>query len=293
MNRRDALGRLAAGLMVGPLAAARAFGEDGDEPVRIGLTPVFLDDQVGFLNAWRDYLAQAMGQQVEFVQRGSYREIVELIRQEKLQFAWLCGYPYVREQRWMRLLAVPVYQGQPLYRSYLIVPASDTATTSILDLRGRIFAFSDPDSNSGYLYPHFQLVSARTSEANYFRRTFFTYAHKKVVEAVGLGIAHGGAVDGYVWDTLGRTHPELSVRTRVAHRSPEFGFPPFVAARSVPETLFAQMQQTLLAMHANGSGAGFLRQLNLERFELGSPALYADIERMVRAIGQTVGQTVG
>jgi phosphonate transport system substrate-binding protein len=189
----------------------------------------------------------------------------------------------------MRLLAVPVYQGRPLYRSYLIVPASDTQTSSILELRGRIFAFSDPDSNSGYLYPHYQLVSAETSEANFFRRTFFTYAHKKVVEAVGLGIAHGGAVDGYVWDTLGRTHPELVARTRVAHRSPEFGFPPFVAGGRVSPALFAQMQQILLAMHEDIGGAGFLRQLNLDRFEEGLPALYDDIERMVRAVGQTVG----
>ena len=289
MNRRDTLIRLGAGLALGPLATARAFALTPEEPVRIGLTPVILDDQVGFLNAWRDYLARTMGRPVEFVQRGSYREIIELIRQRDLQFAWLCGYPYVREQRWMRLLAVPIYQGQPLYRSYLIVPAADTSTRSILDLRDRVFAFSDPDSNSGYLYPHFQLVTARRSVADFFRRTFFTYAHKKVVEAVGLGVAQGGAVDGYVWDTLSRTHPELTARTRIADRSPTFGFPPFVAARSASPELFRQMQQTLLAMHEDGAGASFLQQLNLDRFEGGSPALYAEIERMVRAVGEPVG----
>jgi len=289
MQRRDALCRLAAGLVLAPVAAAgRAFAFPADQPVRIGLTPVFLDDQVGFLNAWRDYLAQSMGRPVEFVQRGSYREVVELIRQEKLQFGWVCGYPYVLGRRWMRLVATPVYQGRPLYRSYLIVSSQDQDTGSILDLRDRIFAFSDPDSNSGYLYPHYQLVSARSSAANFFRRTFFTYAHKKVVEAVGFGIAQGGAVDGYVWDTLARTHPELTSKTRVADRSPEFGFPPFVAARAVPDRLVEQMQRTLLAMHESEDGARFLRQLNLDRFERGAPSLYAGIEGMVRAVGQLV-----
>ncbi|NMF96321.1 PhnD/SsuA/transferrin family substrate-binding protein [Aromatoleum toluolicum] len=284
MNRRQALFGLCGLAIAG--CGARAFAETGGDAVRIGMTPVFLDDQVGFLGAWRDYLAQALGRPVEFIQRGSYREIVELMRQEKLHFAWLCGYPYVREQRWMRLLAVPVHQGQPLYRSYLIVPERDTATTKITELRDRVFAFSDPDSNSGYLYPHYQLNRANTSPANFFRRTFFTYAHKKVVEAVALEVAHGGAVDGYVWDTLARTHPELTGRTRVADRSPTFGFPPFVAGPVAPPALFRRMQEILLAMHDDGVGAGFLRQLNLDRFALGTPALYADIERMLRAISQ-------
>lgn len=284
MNRRQALFGLCGLAFAG--RGARALAETGGDAVRIGMTPVFLDDQVGFLGAWRDYLAQALGRPVEFIQRGSYREIVELMRQEKLHFAWLCGYPYVREQRWMRLLVVPVHQGQPLYRSYLIVPGRDTATTKITELRDRVFAFSDPDSNSGYLYPHYQLNRANTSPANFFRRSFFTYSHKKVVEAVALEVAHGGAVDGYVWDTLARTHAELTGRTRVADRSPPFGFPPFVAGPVASPALFRRMQEILLAMHDNGAGAGFLRQLNLDRFTLGTPALYADIERMLRAVGQ-------
>lgn len=288
MRRRQAL----LGLCALPLAlrGALVFGESSGDPVRIGMTPVFLDDQVGFLGAWRDYLAQALGRPVEVVQRGSYREIVDLLRQDKLHFAWLCGYPFVRERNWMRLLAVPVYQGQPLYRSYLIVPAQDATTQTLTDLRDRVFAFSDPDSNSGYLYPHYQLVRANTSPARFFRRTFFTYAHKKVVEAVALGVAHGGAVDGYVWDTLARLHPELTWRTRVADRSPAFGFPPFVAGPAAPAALYRRMQEILLAMHEDASGMPFLQKLNLDRFTAGTPALYADIGAMVRAVGQPRAQ---
>lgn len=284
MNRREALLGLC-GLALAVRSAAHG-AETGDDAVRIGMTPVFLDDQVGFLGAWRDYLAQAMGRPIEFVQRGSYREIVDLLRQDKLHFAWLCGYPYVRERHWLRLLAVPVYQERPLYRSYLIVPAHDTATTTLVDLRDRVFAFSDPDSNSGYLYPHYQLSRANTAPARFFRRSFFTYAHKKVVEAVALEVAHGGAVDGYVWDTLARNHPELTGRTRVADRSQPFGFPPFVAGPAASLALFRRMQEILLAMHEDATGGGFLRQLNLDRFILAAPTLYAEIESMVRFVGQ-------
>lgn len=65
----------------------------------------------------------------------------------------------MRQAADLQLLAVPLFEGKPLYRSYLIVLASDTVTRSILDLRGKVFAFSDPDSNSGWpAHPNYALV---------------------------------------------------------------------------------------------------------------------------------------
>jgi phosphonate transport system substrate-binding protein len=72
--------------------------------LRIGLTPVFLDDQAGFLDRWRSYLEMHLLRPIEFVQRGSYREIVDLARQGKLDLAWICGYPYVRNRPFLRII---------------------------------------------------------------------------------------------------------------------------------------------------------------------------------------------
>lgn len=275
-------------LALGGMAAlswlARPARAERHEAVRIGLTPVFLDDQVAFLNAWRDYLAARLGRPVSFVQKGSYREIVELVRQEGLDFAWVCGYPYVRHRAQMRLLAVPLYKGVPRYQSYLIVPASDARTRSLLDLRGRIFAYSDPDSNSGYLYPQFSLLQARENPARFFARSFFTWGHRKVVEAVASGLAQGGAVDGYVWDTLHLSHPDLTARTRVVNRSPEFGFPPFVARAAIPKREFESVQQVLLGMANDPGGAGLLKRLNLDGFNPGEPALFDSVAKMMQAL---------
>jgi phosphonate transport system substrate-binding protein len=275
-RRLLALGGVAALSWVAP--AARA---DRNEPVRIGLTPVFLDDQVAFLNTWRDYLSARLGRPVSFVQKGSYREVVDLLRQEGLDFAWVCGYPYVRFRSQMRLLAVPLYRGVPRYQSYLIVPGSDTRTRSLLDLRGRIFAYSDPDSNSGYLYPQYSLLQARENPSRFFARSFFTWGHRKVVKAVASGLAQGGAVDGYVWETLHRLHPGLVAQTRVVDKSPEFGFPPFVARAAIPKGDFESVQRVLLGMAEDTGGASLLERLNLDGFIPGAPALFDSIARMM------------
>ncbi len=264
------------------LVATPATGKSNspEEPVRIGLTPVFLDDQMAFLNVWRDYLQKHLNRPVIFVQRGSYREIVDLLHQNRLDFAWVCGYPYVHYQR-MKLLVVPVFGGKPLYQSYLIVPAADTQTRSLIDLRGKVFAYSDPDSNSGYIYTQFALRQLRQKPGDFFSRSFFTWAHRKVVEAVAVGLAQGGSVDGYVWETLNKSHPELTAKTRIVQKSPEFGFPPFAARKSISDKEFRAMQKVLLGMPKDPEGADLLRKLNLDRFTVGDPRLFDGIARMV------------
>ena len=253
-------------------------------PVRIGLTPVFLDDQLDFLRQFRAWFEHRLGGPVSFVQRGSYSEINDLLRSGKLDFAWICGYPYVHYRRDMRLLAVPVYRGKPYYQSYVIVPAEDQRTTSFADLKGKVYAYSDPDSNSGYLYPQYSLLRAGENPATFFSRTFFTWAHRKVVEAVGVGLAQGGSVDGYVFDTLALVHPQLTGATRVAHRSPLFGHTPFVARRDIPESDFRTMQNLLVTMRSDAEGAGLLRALNLDGFTPGDDSLFEGIAEMARFV---------
>lgn len=249
-------------------------------PVRIGLTPVFLDDQVSFLNQWRTWLEARLGRPVVFVQRGSYREVVDLIRSGKLDFAWICGYPYVRHRHELKLVAVPLWRGGPYYQSYLIVPAQDFHVGSLTDLRGKIFAYSDPDSNSGYLYPRYALATRGFNPSDFFSRSFFTWAHRKVVEAVGVGLADGGAVDGYVWETLAEVHPELTRATRIIERSPDLGHPPLVARADIAPRELERFRTVLLEMPADPTGEALLRRLRLDGFTPGQPSLFDGIARM-------------
>jgi phosphonate transport system substrate-binding protein len=274
-----------AALCAAAAGRVHALPEAGE--LRVGLTPVFLDNQFTFLNDWRGYLAARLQRRVRFVQRGSYRDIIGLLQQGHLDFAWVCGYPFVRNTRHMRLLAVPLYRGQPRYQSYLIVPAADRHTRALPDLRGKVFAYSDPDSNSGYLFPVHSLLRLHEAPASFFGRSFFTYGHRKVVDAVGVALAQGGAVDGYVWDTLQLLHPEVTSRTRIVERSPEFGFPPFVAASSVAPGTFAAMQSVLLGMSADADGRLLLQRLNLDGFVAGSPALYDSVRAMAQLVEGT------
>ncbi len=258
--------------------------QQAGDPIRIGLTPVFLDDLTASLELWRGYLEKRLQRPVVFIQRASYRGIIDLLLEDKLDFAWICGYPYTRHAARLRLLAVPLYQGRPLYHSYLIVPAYDRQTQSLADLHGKVFAYSDPDSNSGYLVMQHRLLQMQTKPQQFFRKTFFTWAHRKVVEAVAVGLADGGAVDGYVWDTLAKLHPQLTAQTRIVEKSPAYGFPPFVARVGIPENTFKAVQSVLLGMQADPEGLRLLERLNLDGFTVEDPRLFIDIARMMQDV---------
>jgi phosphonate transport system substrate-binding protein len=254
--------------------------------LRIGMTPAFLHDQHSLLDEWRDYMSVSLQRPVVFVQRDSYRETMDLLRLEKLDFAWICDYPYLHLKQEVRLLAVPLYQGRPYYRSYLIVRKDNTAVRSIADLSGSVFAYADPYSNTGYLSPRYEIRQLGRDPASFFRKTFFTWSHRKVVAAVASGLAQGGAVDSYIWETLAHVEPTIAARTRVVWRSPEYGFPPFVSHRSVSVADFQMMQRHLLATAQSETGRRLLGRLHLDGFTTGSPALYDGVARMMRVFGE-------
>lgn len=274
-------------LLVLALAGSAALrAEIEPAPIRVGLTPAFLHDQHGLLAEWRLYLERKLDRKVEFIQRNSYRETMDLLRLEKLDFAWICDYPYVHLGNLVRLMAVPLYQGRPYYRSYLIVPASNPHTSSILQLRNMVFAYADPYSNTGYLVPRYELKQAGEDTERFFRKTFFTWSHRRVVEAVASHLAHGGAVDSYIWDSLAIVKPQLTAATRVAWRSPEYGFPPLVAHRTAREEDFLAMQNVLLGMATDPEGSRILKRLNLDGFIKGDPSLYESVARMMQVFGE-------
>ena len=282
-DRRGALPVLAAGAML-PL-----LRPPGSRELRFGLTPVILDDDRVLTRGLRAYLEEATGLPVLIVRRRTYQEITTLLLAGQIDAAWICGYPYVQFRDRLDLVAVPLWRGRPLYRSYVIVP-DDSPAERLSDLRGTIHAFSDPDSNSGWLVTTAELVRRGEDPGRFFRHVFFTYAHRKVVRAVASRLADGGSVDGYVFEVLREVEPELVARCRVLRRSPLFGFPP-VACRRLDaggETVL-RLREALLAMADHPRGRRVLAHLRLDGFARGGPELFGSIAANARLVARATG----
>jgi phosphonate transport system substrate-binding protein len=277
-NRASLMRRALGVALIGSLAAPRVLAA---RPVTFGLTPVFLDSDITLVRQIEAYLTLRLGQPVTVVKRRTYREVTSLLLAGQLDAAWICGYPFVQHRDALTLLAVPSYRGAPLYNSYLIVGRDRTAG-SLAELRGDIHAFSDPDSNSGFLVTRALLVDAGAAPGGFFSRSFFTYGHRNVIRAVAAGLAQSGSVDGYVWDVMAEIEAPLVAATRVIYSSAPMGFPPIAAARLGDPGLRHAFRTALLAMPEDATGRAILATLRLDGFVTGDHggALFASIAAM-------------
>lgn len=267
------------------IAACAALAEQDTAPLRLGMTPATARNQYALLEEWRVYLTKKLDRPVEFIFRDSYQESLDLMKQKKLDFAWFSAPAYLKNQQQICLLATPLYQGKPYDRAYLIVPSADHDTHSLLDLKDRIFAYVDPASSTGYFEPRDQLRHAQEDPDQFFLKTFFTRDHQKIVAAVSIGLADGGSLSGFAWESLALTRPDITAQTRIVNKSGKLGFPPIIARRSLDKRDFARMQRALLAMSGDATGNKLLKLLNLDGFVVADAKLYRSVSVMMQRSG--------
>ena len=184
--------------------------------------PVFLTSDFELLDHLRSYLENATGLPVRLITRRTYQEITSLLLSGQLDAACICGFPFMANHPRLALVAVPHWQGWLLYRSYLITDP-DRQVGTLEALRGDVHAFSDPDSNSGWLVTAAALARRNLSPERFFGQTTFTYGHRNVVRAVASGLAMSGSTDGYVYEVMRETEPNLIARTRIVRQSDLLG----------------------------------------------------------------------
>ncbi|HUK84027.1 MAG TPA: phosphate/phosphite/phosphonate ABC transporter substrate-binding protein, partial [Verrucomicrobiae bacterium] len=92
----------------------------------------------------------------------------------------------------IRIIAQSVIDGAVTYRG-IIVARKDSGLKSLGDLQGKRFAFVDPKSASGYIYPRAMLIEKGFVPESFFKETIFAGDHQKVVAAVLDGQVDAGA----------------------------------------------------------------------------------------------------
>src|SRR5262249_13312765 len=148
-----------------------------------------------------------------------------------------------------------------------------------------VHAFSDPDSNSGFLVTRHLLTTMHEKPDTFFSRYFFTYGHRNVIRAVASGLAQSGSVDGYVWEVVREIEPTLAERTRVVRKSELLGFPPVACNVQLRDTeTVIKIKDALVTMNASQEGRSLLRTLRLDGFTPGDMALFAGIAQKYREV---------
>ena len=256
------------------------------EKIVLGLTgTVFKDDLKNFMD-WEQYLEQHIKNiDVEIRFSKTYAEMNSLIKENKVDVAYVCNSSYTKlnKEKTGKLLAIPIFDGSDQYYSYIIAK-KETPYQSLLDFKGKIFAFTDPESNSGATAPSYYMLSLGNDPKTFFRSFIYTYEHGESIKAVLEGFVDGASVDSIVYTRFEQKHPEQIQKLKVVQILGPFTNSPIVVRSDIPEKQFHALQEAFVHMHLDPYGKAILDKLSLSRFDVPTNQDFSNVAKMLEVI---------
>jgi phosphonate transport system substrate-binding protein len=201
MTRKTWLRHVAAALALA--AAGPALAQEGE--LRVGLIPS--EDAQAMVRASQqvmDQLAALTGMKVRPFVANDYNGVIEAMRSGRIDIAFLGPFSYVlaHQVAGAEAFAVAVTKktGKSAYSS-LVIARKDRGVAGVADLKGRSFAFVDPTSASGHLFPKAGLMAEGFDPDKGFSRVIFSGSHDASIMAVAHGKVDAAAVADRIFES--------------------------------------------------------------------------------------------
>ncbi len=236
-----------------------------------------------------EFVAARLSCEIELTAGSAYEELYHA------DLSFICGLPYVlrtpphRHRAPIEALAAPVLQGEryqrrPIYFSDVIVHR-DSAYRSFSELRGCVWAYNEPESQSGYGITRYWL--ARMGETGgFFGKVVEAGFHQRAIRMVGEGSVDAAAIDSQVLAVELRDHPGLGEHLRVIDSLGPSTIQPLAAASHLSQSLKSDIQGTLAEMHSEPTVRQWLDRGFIDRFVAVCDSDYDDIRAMLAACEQ-------
>ena len=205
-----------------------------------------------------DYFRNALGfRDVRLHTANDYAGIIEAMRARRVDLAFFGPAAYARAFEVTGGNTDPLVieldeNGTAFYHSVIVVRA-DSPHRKLEDLRGRTFAFVDPNSTSGFVVPNYFLHQQGTPAAQFFGRTGFAGSH----DNGALSVVNGQYESAAVWwrnENNSSFHRMMDRNLiprdslRVVWTSPRIPESPWTARRDLPQPMRDAIRQAMIEM---------------------------------------------
>lgn len=252
--------RLLASTALVALTALPAFANDWRadyKVVRFGiLSSENESDRVARYTPFEKYLEETLGVDVEIFTAGNYDGVIQALAADQIEFAFLGSSGYAAaytetEGGVVPLLTSQQNDGSTGYFS-VVVTRCDSPYKTLDDLKGKVLAFADPDSTSGYQVPLYNLVQQGYDPASFFSATPFSGSHEAGVQGVVNG--QFDAATTYINNETNGIPQRMEAKGMIEKgavcpiwQSPEITSGPFTARANLPQGLINDMKAAVKA----------------------------------------------
>ena len=192
----------------------------------------------------------------------SYATVIEAMGAGKVDIGWLATFSYVlaKEKYDAKLLLIVMRFGSPFYRGQIMVRA-DSGIETLADLKGKSFAFVDPASTSGHLYPKSLLLNQGHDPDTFFSKTVFAGSHNAVVLSLLKGEVDGGAAYDGSRAAVAKSFPEVFKKVRVIAYTKNIPNDTVTVRKGLPPAIEATIKQGLQHLAKTPEGGKVLKQV--------------------------------
>jgi len=240
-------------------------------------------------------IGRRVGLSTEVVPEPSY----ENFGLDRYDVCFVCSLAYVSHEQVDGSPHVPIaapipagsrYGRRPVYFSDVIVHR-DSQFRSLLDLRGRSWAFNEPLSHSGYGVMRHHLV--RIGEIDgFFDRVVESGAHEESIRMIRRGEVDGSAIDSHLLGVEMRNDPPLRDELRVIDVLGPSTIQPVTASRRLSRELLDEIRKALIEIHLDLRVRRELERGMIDRFVPVDAGSYDDIRLMTAACEQAEFMTL-
>ncbi|MGD6801665.1 phosphate/phosphite/phosphonate ABC transporter substrate-binding protein [Rossellomorea vietnamensis] len=169
-----------------------------------------------------DRLGEELGVEVEGKTMTDYTALIEAMGSNEVQVGFIPAFGYVlaNEQYDVEVILKSVRHGSGTYKAQYVVQA-DSGIESLEDLEGKIWAYPDAASTSGFLFPAAQLMeefdieSAQALQTEFFSDGIQAGGHDSAAIAVYEGDADVATTFDDVRTTLTEEYPDIEEKLKV------------------------------------------------------------------------------
>lgn len=219
----------------------------------------------------------------------SYTAVITAMGAGTVDVGWLSPIPYVmaHDRYGVRVALKTVRKGSTDYYSFIIV-RKDDGIKKLADLKGKTFAYGDPVSTSGAIYPKHLIRTSGYDPDTFFSNVIYAGAHDRVVMAVYNKQVDGGAIYGQFGDDarnrVQTVLPDVLQKTTVIAHSIPIPNDTVSLRKSLPPAIAKKIVDGLIAVSKTAEGRKMLYEVgSIDGFKPAKDADYDSVRAVAKA----------
>lgn len=192
------------------------------------------------------------------------------------------GYVLANQENGAKVILKSARKGATSYKAQFIV-RTGAGISKIEDLKGKKFAFVDPASASGYIFPGAFLKSKGIDIQKDFAQVVFLGAHDAVVRAVYNGDVHAGVCFDDARGTVEKELPDVKQKVSILTYTDPIPNDTVAVRKDLDPKLAEKIQQALIKIAQSAEGKDLLMKIyEIDGFEKATDADYEVVRRTAK-----------